>query len=77
MNNSQASKPYTSPAFVTPPQVCQIKTTEQCMYETTGSVKCKGPVTSGATDKQAIDKLNASTNDRMFNLMVDRTVWKS
>ena len=77
MNSSQASKQYTSPAFVTPPQVCQIQNVQQCMYETTGYVKCKGPVTSGATDKQAIDKLNASTNDRMFNLMVDRNVWKA
>lgn len=70
------NKEYKSPAFVTPPQVCQISSTEECMYETTGRVICKGPVTSGAIDKQSTDKTIASANDRMFNLMVDRNVWK-
>lgn len=75
MNTYTATtKEYTSPAFVIPPQVCQIKNTEQCMFETTGRVICNGPVTSGASDKQSTDKMTASTNERMFNLMVDTKI---
>lgn len=67
---------YTSPAFWVTANSCPIKTVNECVYQTTGDVVCTGTITSGANNKASTDKVSASPNERLLNIILDAKVWK-
>lgn len=65
------------PAYVASKKVCPIEKTETCLYETQGQIICNGPLTNGAKEKTATQKLYIPPSDQLFQRVLDeKTTWR-
>lgn len=72
---AEAAKQYT---YQSTQRVCSIPTVQECVFNTQGSIHCKGYATEGAEKKEEwTPKLTVSQNDRLFQRIVDeRFTWR-
>lgn len=54
-----------------------MEKTETCLYQTQGQIICKGPLTNGAKEKTATQKLYIPPSDQLFQRVLDeKTTWR-
>lgn len=54
-----------------------MEKTETCLYQTQGQIICKGPLTNGAIEKTATQKLYIPPSDQLFQRVLDeKSTWR-
>ena len=64
-------------AYIESQKVCPFTKTDKCVYDTQGTFSCKGYVSDGAQNKEAITKTVTDANIQLFQrLMNEKFNWR-